>query len=69
MSTDLERDGLHFVGDSAYAMRGYLLAPYNNAAPGSAEDTFNFYQSSCRIWVECAFGLLVKLIGGGDFFG
>ena len=44
------------VGDSAYALRNYLLVPYENARPGSPEDSFNYYLSSNRIWVECAFG-------------
>ena len=56
ISRELESEGVYLVGDSAYALRNYLMTPYDNAAPGTAEDTFNFYQSSCRIWVECAFG-------------
>ena len=56
ISRELEREGVYIVGDSAYALRNYLLTPYDNAGPGTAEDTFNFYQSSCRIWVECCFG-------------
>ena len=56
ISRELESEGVYLVGDSAYALRNYLMIPYNNTAPGTAEDTFNFYQSSCRIWVECAFG-------------
>ena len=56
ISRELESEGLYIVGDSAYALRSYLLIPYDNAAPGTPEDTFNFYQSSCRIWVECVFG-------------
>ena len=46
----------YFVGDSAYALRSYMLCPYDNAMPGSDEDAFNFHQSSCRIYIECAFG-------------
>ena len=48
--------GLYLVGDSAYALRAYLLTPYDNAKPDSKEDAFNFYLSSNRIYVECAFG-------------
>ena len=56
VSRELEGEGVYIVGDSAYALRSYLLTPFDNAEPGTPEDTFNFYQSSCRIWVECAFG-------------
>jgi hypothetical protein len=48
--------GLYLIGDSAYALRSYLLTPYDNAQPGSKEDCFNFYLSSNRIYVECSFG-------------
>lgn len=48
--------GLYILGDSAYAIRPFLLTPYNNSAHGTAEDVFNFHHSSCRIFVECAFG-------------
>ena len=51
-----EASGLYLVGDSAYALRSYLLTPYDNATPGSGEDVFNFFLSSQRIYVECAFG-------------
>ena len=53
---DLLRHGIYLVGDSAYALRSYLLTPYDNASPHSKEDAFNFYLSSNRIYVECAFG-------------
>lgn len=46
----------YLVGDSAYALRPFLLTPFDNAMPGSAEDAFNYYQSASRIYVECAFG-------------
>ena len=45
-----------FVGDSAYGLRSFLMTPYDNAKPNSPNDDFNFYLSSARIWVECAFG-------------
>lgn len=48
--------GLYLVGDSAYALRPYLLTPHNNVKSGSKEDNYNFFQSSTRIYVECAFG-------------
>ena len=56
IAAELMHKGLYLVGDSAYAIRLYLLVPYDNARPGSKEDSFNFFLSSKRIYVECAFG-------------
>ena len=54
--TNLVNHGLYIVGDSAYAIRSFLLVPFDNARPSSDEDSFNYHHSTCRIWVECAFG-------------
>ena len=56
MAEELLLEGFYFVGDSAYALRSFLLVPYDGATPFSDEDTFNYHLSSCRIWIECAFG-------------
>ena len=48
--------GFYFMGDSAYSIRSYLLVPFDNAGIQSAQDAFNYHLSTCRIWVECAFG-------------
>ena len=56
MAEELMQQGIYIVGDSAYAIRSYLLTPFDNAAPGSSEDAFNFYLSNMRIYVECTFG-------------
>ena len=48
--------GYYFIGDSAYSLRSFLLTPYDNAMHGTPEDNFNFFLSSLRISVECAFG-------------
>lgn len=53
---DLLDNGLYLVGDSAYAIKSFLLTPFDNATPKSAKDSFNYHHSTCRIWVECAFG-------------
>ena len=45
-----------FFGDSAYAIESFIIPPYDNAKPKSYEDAFNFYHSSARITVQCAFG-------------
>ena len=56
MGNQLFESGFYIICDSAYAIRGFCVPPYDNAAPNSAEDDFNFYQSLCRIFVECTFG-------------
>lgn len=48
--------GYYFIGDSAYALKSFLLTPYDNAYHGSLEDNYNYFHSSARISVECAFG-------------
>ena len=52
----LARKGFHFIGDSAYSIKSFLITPYDNAMHGTAEDNFNFFHSSSRISVECCFG-------------
>ena len=52
----LRAKGYFIIGDSAYALRSYLLTPYDRVSHGTAKDNFNFYHSSSRICVECAFG-------------
>ena len=53
---ELKGKGIFLIGDSAYSLRSYLLTPYDNPGSGTAKDNFNFFQSSCRIYVECCFG-------------
>ena len=52
----LAEKGFYFIGDSAYALNAFLLTPYDNMFHGSAQDNFNYFHSSARIAVECAFG-------------
>jgi len=56
VSESLLAEGIYILGDSAYALKSFLLTPYDNAMPGSEEDSFNYYLSKNRIYVECAFG-------------
>jgi hypothetical protein len=63
LSEDLKEQGLYLAGDSAYALAVFLLTPFNNPGPKSIEDAFNFYHSSSRIFIECAFGELVMRWG------
>ena len=54
----LKQKGKYILGDSAYAIRSFLITPYENAKHGSENDTFNYHHSSCRISIECCFGEL-----------
>jgi hypothetical protein len=63
LSEDLKEQGLYLAGDSAYALAVFLLSPFDNPGPKSIEDAFNFYHSSSRIFIECAFGELVMRWG------
>ena len=57
------RIGVYLVGDSAYAIRPFLLTPYDNADPLTKEDTFNYFLSRNRIYVECIFGEICRRWG------
>jgi DDE superfamily endonuclease len=51
------------VGDSAYPLASYMIVPFANAESNSMEDAFNYWQSSTRIHIECAFGEVVMRWG------
>lgn len=59
--------GWFLVGDSAYGLSPFPLAPHDlsdaNADVNGVLDSFNFHLSSCRIYIECAFGELVMRWG------
>ena len=46
----------YFISDSAYALKSFLLTPYDDAIHGEASDSYNFFHSPSRICVECTFG-------------
>jgi hypothetical protein len=50
------KKGFYFIGDTAYGSRSFLPTPYDDTMHGSAEDNYNFFHSSSRISIECAFG-------------
>lgn len=50
------KHGFYILGDSDYALRPWLLTPYDNAWHGTGKDSFNFHHSSNCIFAECAFG-------------
>ena len=56
MADKLYDMGLFILGDSAYAIESFLLPPYDSPLSTSPEDNYNFFHSSQRITVECAFG-------------
>mmetsp|Transcript_26550 Transcript_26550/g.42669 ORF Transcript_26550/g.42669 Transcript_26550/m.42669 type:complete len:313 (-) Transcript_26550:47-985(-) len=48
------------LGDAAYHNTESMLSPYTNSGNyGEKEDSLNYFQSQCRIAIECAFGELV----------
>lgn len=66
-SVQLEEKGFYLIGDSAYNLTPFLLVPYSTeevqADCSNMCDAFNFYLSSSRILIECAFGELVMRWG------
>ena len=52
----LYRNKLYILGDSAYSIESFMMAPYLQVAAQTPEVAFNFYHSSAMITVECAFG-------------
>ena len=55
-SSDLYLRKFFILGDSAYAIESFIIPPYDSPGKCTPEDDFNFYHSSARITVECAFG-------------
>jgi hypothetical protein len=57
--------GFWIAADDAYPTSEYLVSPYSTHAcrQDKSKDDFNFFQSRCRINVECAFGILVEKFG------
>ena len=56
IASSLVQKGFFIIGDSAYCIESFIIPPFDNALPRTAEDDFNFYHSSAQITVECAFG-------------
>ena len=60
--------GYFVVGDDAYKSSEALLTPWPGKKLSMDKDGYNFWQSHCRIEIECAFGMLVRkwlLLGRG----
>ena len=56
IAAQLLEKGFFIIGDSAYCIESFLIPPFDNACPRTPDDDFNFFHSSARITVECAFG-------------
>ena len=56
MEKSLLEKEYYILGGSAYGIRSFCLVPFDNADHSSYEDNFNYFHSSSRIVVECAFG-------------
>lgn len=60
--------GFYIVGDEAYACTNYLITQYSKSNADEDQDNFNYYQSSLRMHIEQAFGMLVarwRILRGG----
>jgi hypothetical protein len=60
----------HLIADSAYALTPHVITPLKGDwAENSPQGLFNYFHSSTRIYIECAFGVLKNrfriLKGGG----
>ncbi|CAM9100158.1 unnamed protein product, partial [Hapterophycus canaliculatus] len=54
----------HFIlGDAAYPASDLVLVPYPGTALTTSQDSFNFYQSQCRMAIEQTFGIMVRRWG------
>ena len=64
---ELNEKGLFIAGDSAYALAPFMITPYESRELVDdslhAKDGFNYHLSSCRIFIECAFGELIMRWG------
>ena len=52
----LDQKKFFILADSAYAIDSFIIPPFDLAKSCTANDNFNFFHSSARITVECAFG-------------
>ena len=55
------KQGMALYGDNAYVNTSYMATPFKSAK--GSEDDYNYYHSSVRITIECAFGILVNRWG------
>lgn len=56
-------DGLCLYGDNTHSNKPFMIVPFKGAKSTGAKDAFNYFHSSLRINIECAFGMLVHHFG------
>jgi hypothetical protein len=47
---ELAAKGFYFIGNSAYAIKSFLIPPFNDVAHSTAEDNFNFGVLCNALW-------------------
>ena len=52
-----------FIGDSAYNFGPSMQTPFPHRHLSNEKDVYNWQQSSLRMAIECAFGMLVRRWG------
>jgi DDE superfamily endonuclease len=66
-ASEFNERGLFIAGDAAYGLTSFLQTPYDASElkgdPAGMKDAYNYHLSSCRIYIECAFGELVMRWG------
>lgn len=53
-------EGFYILGDAAYPPSDRVLVPFPGTSLDTWQDSYNFYQSQCRIAIEQAFGIMVR---------
>ena len=49
-------NGYYLIADSTYQVRSVVIGPYDNTIHNTKKDNFDYFHSTSRIVVECAFG-------------
>ena len=52
--------GYFIVGDAAYPASDRVLVPYPGKNLPVSQDSYNYYQSQCRMAIEQTFGIMVS---------
>lgn len=60
--------GYFILGDAAYPASASVLVPFPGTALTISQDAFNYYQSQCRMAIEQAFGIMVRVTCRCTFF-
>jgi DDE superfamily endonuclease len=67
LSNILKEKGLFIAGDTAYGLTSFLQVPFDSSElrndVDGMRDSYNYHLSSCRIYIECAFGEMVMRWG------